>query len=107
MKRASGGRLSTRHRGRFIRKGVATSVAVHDRVGLTESARPPDWHREFEQALNLFQQRDFGAAQMSFERVLESANDENTTRFYLKHLKEVVANPPPENWSGEVELKEK
>ena len=34
---------------------------------------------------------------MSFERVLESASNEHTTRFYLKHLQEVRENPPPEN----------
>ena len=107
VKKEIGDRFITRHLGRFILKGFEKSVDVHELVGLKDSANPPDWHREFEQALNLFQQRDFGAAQMSFERVLESASDENTTRFYLKHLKEVVENPPPENWSGEVELKEK
>lgn len=107
VKKEIGDRFITRHLGRFQLKGFEKSVDVHELVGLKGSASAPDWHREFEQALNLFQQRDFGAAQMSFERVLASESEEHTTRFYLKHLKEVVENPPPENWSGEVELKEK
>jgi adenylate cyclase len=107
VKKEIGDKFLTRYLGRFILKGFEKSVDVHELVGNRGAATPPVWHGEFEEALRLFQQRDFGAAAMSFERVLESASEETTTRFYLKHLKEVVENPPPENWSGEVELKEK
>lgn len=107
VKKEIGDRFITRYLGRFQLKGFEKSVDVYELVALREGGTAPEWHREFEEALRLFQQRDFGAAAMSFERVLESASEETTTKFYLKHLKEVVENPPPENWSGEVELKEK
>ena len=107
VKKEIGDKFLTRYLGRFILKGFEKSVDVHELVGNRGTATPPVWHGEFEEALRLFQQRDFGAAERSFARVLESASTENTTKFYLKHLKEVVESPPPENWSGEVELKEK
>jgi adenylate cyclase len=107
VKKEIGDRFITRYLGRFQLKGFEKSVDVYELVSLRDRGSAPAWHREFEEGLRHFQQRDFGAAAMSFERVLESAGEETTTRFYLKHLKEVVDNPPPENWSGEVELKEK
>ncbi len=107
VKKEIGDRFITRYLGRFILKGFEKSVDVYELVALREGGTAPQWHGEFEEALRHFQQRDFGAAERSFERVLESASAENTTKFYLKHLKEVVDTPPPENWAGEVELKEK
>jgi hypothetical protein len=107
VKREIGDKFLTRYLGRFILKGFEKSVDVYELVGEREKSTPPVWHKEFEEGLRLFQQRDFGSAERSFERVLESAREETTTKFYLKHLKEVVHSPPPENWSGEVELKEK
>lgn len=107
VKKEIGDRFITRYLGRFILKGFEKSVDVYELVALQGQGNAPQWHGEFETGLRLFQQRDFGAAAMSFERVLESAHAETTTKFYLKHLKEVVDTPPPENWSGEVELKEK
>lgn len=107
VKREIGDKFITRYLGRFILKGFEKSVDVYELVGTRGTTTSPVWHNEFEEGLRLFQQRDFGSAERSFERVLESAREENTTKFYLKHLKEVVHSPPPENWSGEVELKEK
>jgi adenylate cyclase len=107
VKKEIGDRFITRYLGRFQLKGFEKSVDVYELVALRDSGSAPAWHREFEEGLRHFQQRDFGAASMSFDRVLQSASEETTTKFYLKHLKEVVDNPPPENWSGEVELKEK
>ena len=107
VKKEIGDRFITRYLGRFILKGFEKSVDVYELVALRDTGTAPQWHGEFEEALRHFQQRDFGAAERSFERVLESASAETTAKFYLKHLKEVVNTPPPENWAGEVELKEK
>jgi adenylate cyclase len=108
VKKEIGDRFLTRYLGLFQLKGFEKSVQVYELVGDRESAGiSPAWHGEFDEALRLFQQRDFGAAGMAFERVLESAQDDHTTRFYLKHLPEVRDQVLPENWCGEMELKEK
>jgi len=108
VKKEIGDRFITRYLGRFQLKGFEKSVQVYELVGDRESAvQPPAWHAEFDEAVRLFQQRDFGMAERSFERVLEFARDDNTTKFYLKHLPEVREQALPENWCGEMELKEK
>ncbi len=107
VKKEIGDRFITRYLGKFQLKGFEKSVDVYELVGQRETASAPPWHNEFAQAVRLFQQRDFDGATSTFERVLASASEENTTKFYLKHLKEVGEHPLPENWAGEVELKEK
>jgi hypothetical protein len=107
VKKEIGDRFITRYLGRFQLKGFEKSVDVHELVAERETGSAPPWHNEFDEALRLFQQRDFSAAAKTFERVLAAASEENTTKFYLKHLKEVGDHPLPENWAGEVELKEK
>ncbi|HTD65360.1 MAG TPA: adenylate/guanylate cyclase domain-containing protein [Candidatus Limnocylindria bacterium] len=107
VKKEIGDRFVTRYLGRFQLKGFEKSVEVYELVGLRESSIAPQWHGEFAEALRLFQQRDFSAAGMAFERVLESADTDYTTKFYVKHLAEVRDQALPENWNGEVELKEK
>ncbi len=108
VKKEIGTRFLTRYLGKFQLKGFEKCVQVYELVGDREaSATSPAWHGEFDEALRLFQQRDFGPAGLAFERVLESAQDDHTTRFYLKHLPEVRDQVLPESWCGEMELKEK
>lgn len=107
VKKEVGDRFVTRYLGRFQLKGFEKSVEVYELVGMRDSAQSPPWHGEFDEALRLFQQRDFSAAGIAFQRVLEVAGDDHTTQFYVKHLTEVRDQTLPENWSGEVELKEK
>lgn len=106
VKKEIGVRFATRYLGRFQLKGFEKSVDVHELLGERDVPRPA-WHAEFEDALRLFQQRDFGAARISFERVLESVAADPTTHFYLKQISELQERDLPANWDGEVELKEK
>ena len=80
---------------------------VHELVSLREAGCAPAWHGEFDHALRLIQQRDFIAAGAAFQHVMESANDDHTTNYYARHFAEIRDHSLPENWSGEVELKEK
>jgi adenylate cyclase len=107
VKKEIGDHFITRYLGKFQLKGFERSVDVYELVAQRETGSAPAWHNEFGEAVRLFQQRDFDGATTTFERVLASASEENTTKFYLKHLKEVGDHPLPENWAGEVELKEK
>jgi adenylate cyclase len=107
VKNEIGDRFITRYLGKFQLKGFEKSVEVHELVADRRSGSMPAWQPHFDEAVRLFQQRDFDGATAIFERVLASAAEENTTKFYLKHLKEVREQPLPDNWSGEVELKEK
>ena len=102
------GRLLTRPLGWFRLKGFERSVAVFELLGRPddEAATRP-LRQAFAAALEMFQKRQWPAAQTAFEKLLESFPQDGPTQFYLKHLAELRGQPVPENWTGDVELKEK
>ena len=107
VKREIGDRFLTRFLGRFQLKGFEKSIEVHELVALREAGPAPAWHADFDRALRLFQQRDLGAAELAFERVEESAPHDGSTQFYRRQTLEIRDQVLPENWNGEVELKDK
>jgi adenylate cyclase len=108
-KKEIGDQFVTRYLGKFQLKGFERTVEVHEllakRDALGAAALPVP--EEFDTALRLFQQRDLGAAENAFQRVLEAQPDDGATKFYSRHIAEVRNQGVSENWSGEVELKEK
>lgn len=102
------GRFTTRFLGSFRLKGFQKDVGVFELAGKAEKAadlRPR--HEAFAGALKLFQQKNFAEAETAFRKVLEIAPQDGPSKFYLKHLAELSEHPVPEDWHGEVELKEK
>ena len=102
------GRLVTRFLGRFQLKGFEKAVDVHELIDPPEKAARTQALREaFAAALQLFQKREWDAAEAAFKHVLEISASDGPSKFYLKHLKEIHEHPPSADWSGVVELKEK
>jgi adenylate cyclase len=102
------GRFATRFLGKFRLKGFARSVGVFELAGRAEQAaglRP--LHEAFAAALELFQQKNFTGAEAAFRKALEIGPGDGPSGFYLKHIAALRKHPAPENWRGEVELKEK
>jgi adenylate cyclase len=105
-KKEIGDKFVTRYLGKFQLKGFERSVEVHELLGKRGEVAEPV-REEFDTALRLFQQRDLGAAENAFQRVLEVLPDDGATKFYSRHIAEVRSQGVPENWKGEVELKDK
>jgi adenylate cyclase len=102
------GRFTTRFLGNFQLKGFEKSIGVYELVGAPEKAaevRP--LIEAFDAALKLFQQKKFIEAETAFSKVLENEPKDGPSKFYLKHITELREQTLPENWNGEVELKEK
>ena len=102
------GRLATRFLGKFQLKGFEKSVGVHELQGQLEKAealKPLD--EAFTAALKLFQQKDLAGAEAAFRRALEIKSEDGPSKFYLKFLADLHDHPLPDDWQGEVELKEK
>jgi adenylate cyclase len=107
-KKETGDRFVTRYLGRFQLKGFEHSVEVHELLAKREKADDvAPAADEFDTALRLFQQRDLGAAETAFRRLHEARPHDGSTHFYVKHIAELRAHPLPEDWNGEVELKDK
>jgi len=108
VKEEIGERFATRYLGRFQLKGFERAVEVFELVGNAGDAQASaERNKEFDSAVRLFQQRDFAGAANVFRQIAETGREDATAQFYLKQIAEMQNHPLPENWQGEVELKEK
>jgi adenylate cyclase len=102
------GRLVARFLGLFRLKGFERSVGVYELVGTPDKAESfRALHEVFAAALKLFSEKKLAEAEAAFQKVLAINPKDGPSKFYLKHLAELKEHPLPENWNGEVELKEK
>jgi adenylate cyclase len=101
-------RVVSRFLGRFRLKGFERAVEVHELVGgLEHNETTSDWREAFARALDAFTRQAFGEARAGFERVLELRPTDGPSRFYLAQLEELRLRPPPQGWTGDIEMKEK
>jgi adenylate cyclase len=94
--------------GKYQFKGFENFVEVIEFVviaGSPESARV--WLESFAAALTEFGRKNFDAAEAGFKRTLELRPDDGPSNFYLKQISDLRTHPLPENWAGEISLKEK
>ncbi len=94
--------------GKFQFKGFEKSVEVIELVvnaGTVEASR--NWRETFAAALAQFQQQNFEVAAAGFRRTLELRAQDGPSNFYLNQISYLATHPVPENWAGEISLKEK
>ena len=94
--------------GKYQFKGFENFVEVIEFVVITGSpgsAHP--WLESFAAALAEFGKKNFDAAEAGFKRTIELRADDGPSNFYLKQISDVRTHPVPENWAGEISLKEK
>jgi adenylate cyclase len=100
--------VASRMVGHFRFKGIDRVVEVQELIGPAEQAEPSrPWREAFADALFHFQRRAFGEAETRFRRTLELRPADGPCLFYLERITEFRAHPPPEDWAGEIDLKEK
>jgi adenylate cyclase len=101
-------RFTTRFLGNVQLKGFEKSVGVYELMGAPDkSADFQPLLAAFAAALKLFEQGKLTDAEGAFRKVLEIGPDDGPSKFYLKQIAELRGHLLPENWKGEVELKEK
>ncbi len=94
--------------GKFQFKGFENYVEVIEFVviaGSNESARP--WMESFAAALAELGKKNFDADESGFKHTLELRPDDGPSNFYLKQIADLRTHALPENWAGEISLKEK
>ena len=102
------GRVVSRLVGHFKFKGFDQVVEVHELIGtLAAEAGTRAWREAFAQALHQFQRRLFAKAEAELRRTLELHPEDGPSNFYLKRIEELSSHPPPADWVGEIDLREK
>jgi hypothetical protein len=106
---AAGDEFATRCLGTIVVKGRTGGVKVHELVGYKAKLEPADraFIERFEAALALHDKRDFSGALAAFEACLADRPDDKTTKMYRQRCAELVAAPPGDDWTPELEMHEK
>jgi adenylate cyclase len=61
----------------------------------------------FEEALQIFETKDWQKAEKAFTHVLELSADDGPSKVYIKRCQEYAAKPPASNWDGVFNLTNK
>jgi adenylate cyclase len=101
--------LLQREVGKFIFKGKAQPIVVHELLGSLEEA--DDKRKKsceiFADALGAFRRRSWDEAEEKFHRASDPSEADGPARFYLKLCEQYKTNPPEETWEGVIILDEK
>ena len=101
--------LLKREVGKFMLKGKAEPMVVHELLGGLDGA--DDKQKKsceiFADALGAFRRRSWDEAEEKFQRASEQSESDGPAHFYLKLCDEYKANPPGETWDGVIALEEK
>ncbi|MDP2606502.1 MAG: adenylate/guanylate cyclase domain-containing protein [Deltaproteobacteria bacterium] len=101
--------LLTREVGKFMLRGKAQPIVVHELLGRAEEA---DETRKksleiFTQGLAAFRRRSWDEAAEHFACAIENSPNDGPAQFYAKLCEEYRINPPGEAWDGVIALEEK
>ncbi len=104
-----GDRFAFRALGGVRVKGKQQAVQVLELLGRTGQTPPAllDYAREFGAAVEWFQQRRWTDARSAFEACLRSRPEDLAAREYAMACERLAGNPPPDDWTGALELSEK
>ncbi len=89
--------------------GRATPIKIYELLGkkgdIEESVRKA--LPFYNEGLNLYKNKDWENASRCFEKGLQTNPNDGPCRVYSNRCKEYLATPPPENWDGVFNLKNK
>jgi adenylate cyclase len=101
--------LLKREVGKFMLKGKAQPIVVHELLGSLDEA---DDERKksceiFADALSAFRRQSWDEAQEKFQRAGAVSETDGPAHFYLKLCEEYKKTPPKDTWDGVIVLEEK
>lgn len=89
-------------------KGKTEPLEVYTVLGEKSKMPDPDWLKPYHEAVQLFRGRHFEEAQSILIKLAKnSLQDDYMCQHYLRRCSHCLLQPPPENWDGSYELKEK
>ena len=105
----TGGKLLSRRLGWIRVIGISKPVRIYEILELKQAAGP-SLHKLvefFHNAVNIFETRDWKNAENAFKLVLKHFPNDNPSKIYLKYCRHFLQNPPPNNWDGVINIKQK
>jgi len=103
------GKLLTRRLGWIRVVGIRKPVRIYEILDLIQDAAP-SLHKLvelFHKALDVFESRDWKNAESAFTVTLKQFPNDYPSKLYLKFCKHFLQNPPPNDWDGVINIKEK
>jgi adenylate cyclase len=99
----------TREVGKFMLKGKAQPIVVHELLCRVEESDEQQKHAcaIFAEGLDAFRKRSWDEASEKFRRSVESSVSAGPARFYINICEQYKKNPPEEPWEGAIPLEEK
>jgi adenylate cyclase len=87
----------------IIVKGKSKPVKVYELIGRANEPLPEP-HRKmiecYQDGIKKYRQMQFGDALQKFEQALTYVHTDEASKLYVRRCKELIENPPPENWDG-------
>ncbi len=90
-------------------KGKTQAVGVHELLGRAADVPADTLHYadQFAHALDTFQQRNWARALSEFSACAKLRPDDRAATFHIQTAQQYQQTPPPESWTGAIELTEK
>ncbi len=80
---------------------------MSEKIRTLELARLYERQGYYEDALENYKNMNWSKSLELFSEVLNQKNNDITIKKYIQRCKNYISNPPAENWSYIIELKEK
>ncbi|MDR1106869.1 MAG: adenylate/guanylate cyclase domain-containing protein [Treponema sp.] len=105
----AGGGIVSRRLDRVEVVGITAPVRLYEILETAENA-PPEMLAQvelFHRALDLFEGREWSAAENAFEEAANLAPGDAPSELYRRRCREYRENPPPDGWDGIARLSQK
>jgi adenylate cyclase len=101
--------LLLRQLGSFRLKGKAEPISVYEILGHRDagSGRQVELSDIFAEGLTSFLAKDWPRAAGLFESILARFGQDGPSNYYSRLCQKYSAEPPPEDWTGVIQMQEK
>jgi adenylate cyclase len=101
--------LLTREVGKFLLKGKAQPIVIHELLGLLEEFDEKQKQNcaVFAEGLDAFRRQSWDEAAEKFQHAIKNSKRDGPAHFYLTLCAQYKKNPPAQPWAGIIPLEEK
>jgi class 3 adenylate cyclase len=102
-------RILTRRLDKIQVVGISEPIQIYEVLDLVSDAKAQlqELAALFNQAMALFEKRDWRQAETAFSRILEQLPDDGPSLLYMKRCQLFLQTPPDKDWSGIFNINEK